>query len=399
MLLFFYPLMGSGCWDQREPDLLGIVDVLAFDYEPEMGTFKVIALVANPTAGPGADEQNGNGQGGGAFWVVEAAGKTVFEAIKSLDILSTRKLVYTHVEVIVFSEELAKRGIGPVLDFIDRERQSRLISIPLVVQGDVRQFLETSFPLEELGGQAITRQMESVRIERSVVPEIVSIRLLFHHLSAPGQELILPRGKVLTEVDKNDGAEEGEADSQEHGQVNPIELSGAALFNGDKLVGFMDEKETSGHQLITGNIQRATVVLPCPVSEGDFLAVEVFDFIRTIEPVIDEERVRIKLTLKAEGRIQDFSCPTPVLDESFIESLNSRFAAEIEKRMKASLEKARQTGSDVFGLGNLVYRTRYPQWQAIEQAWPQIFSTLEVDLDVEAVIRRHGLILERVRIR
>jgi spore germination protein KC len=390
ILIFMILSLPTGCWDRHEPDVLGIITMAAFDIDRDSGLLRVGVQLANPLAGGTAQKQQGGGVSDRSpIWVVEATGHTVFEAVKNLELLSTRKLLWTHIETMLFSEELAKRGIRPVLDFVDRERQVRLIARPFVVQGDINRLLEAEFPLEQFGGSALIKQFLSIQLELSVVPEVDSMRVLFHHLAMPGLELILPRAVVL----------EKENNPPKSSKINPVLISGAAVFRGERLVGFLDNKETTGYLWVTGNARRAPLVLKCPGSEDELLTVEVFESKTELRPEIKGDKVRFKLFVRAEGRIQDFACPELPVEEAFINSLNRRMAAVIRNEIEMSLEKARELGADVFGLGNIIYRMKPQEWERLEGKWKEIFPEVMVDIEVEAIIRRPGLIVEPVKIR
>lgn len=400
LIILLLPLLGlAGCWDKREPNLVGIITVAAFDLDPESGLFRICAQLANPIGGAVGQDQDGRGGSSQKqpIWVVETTGHTVFEAIKNMELLSTRELLWTHLEVVIFTEELARKGLKPVLDFFDREREVRLIAHPFVAQGDVRRLLKAEFPTEQFGGAAMSKQFQSVELEHSVVPELDSLRILFHHLSSPGIELILPRAAVLEE-----GEEEKEKEGEKGGKsrsTNPVRISGAAVFQGDKLVGFLNDKETKGYLWITGNIKRNVLVLKCPGSEEDLLTVEVFESKVSLKPEIEGDRVRFNLSISTEGRIQDYPCPDLPVEKEFIEALNRRMAAVVRNEIEMALEKARELRSDVFGLGNVIYRTRPRDWKRLEEKWKKIFPSVLVDIEVQAVVRRHGLIVEPIKIR
>ncbi len=393
VLTLFY---GAGCRDRREPDLLGIVTVIGFDLDPQTGYIKMLASVANPSSGGSSQDQSSGSGGGGQkppFWVVEAAGRTVFQASKNLEVISSRELRWSHVDVILFSEKLAReRGIGPVLDYFDRERQSRPISVPLVVQGDLKKFMESMYPLEQNSGTALAKQVRSIRLESARIPETDSLIKVFGNLARPGKEVVLPLVKFVTE---------GGEGSLGTGAPNPAKISGSALFKGDKLLDFFNERETAGYLWLTGNVDIATYVIRCPGSEEDFFSVEVDQTATEIKSLLKDGKLRFQVSVQAEGRMQDFNCENPPRsqwDEEFIAALNRRLATAIRNQMEMSLDKARQAGVDVFGLGNLLYRTHPVKWKELEGRWGEIFPTVAVDIEVQAIIRRHGLVLDRFKI-
>ncbi|MEW5921638.1 MAG: Ger(x)C family spore germination protein [Bacillota bacterium] len=385
-------VLPSGCWDRREPDLLGLITIAAFDLD-DSGLIKVYAQLANPV---GAGQQQ-NGGGGGSnekrtsIWALEATGHTVYQAIKNMELRSTRELLWTHVEVVLFSEKLARRGIRPVLDFIEREPQIRLIARPFVVQGEMGRLMQAEFPLEQFGATALSKQIISIRDELAYTSDTDSVRVMLHHLTTPGWELDLPRIVVLEEDEANG--------NNRAGRQNPALISGMAVFRGDKLVGFFDYKETAGYMWLRGEVEQHVLVLQCPDHEEDLLTVQIFESRVELTPQINGDEVRFKAAIFAEGRIEEFYCQDLPPEDEFIASLNRRLATAIRNEAAAGLEKGRELGADVFGLGNIIYRTRNKDWQRFGENWIEMFPEVMVDLDVQAVIRRHGLNLAPIKIR
>lgn len=375
--------------------MLGIVSVAGFDLDEEKGYVKLFASITNPLGMEGRGQEDGGGSGGSSsFWVLEATGLTVFQAVKNLELVSTRELRWSHVDVVLFSEKLAReKGISQILDFFDRERQSRLISLPLLVQGDFKKFMESMYPLEQNSGEALVKQVRSIRMESANLPETESLLELFQRLSQEGRELVLPWARFV----QGDG--EGEEGYIQPGTPNPAKISGSALFRGDKLQDFFNDRETAGYLWLTGNLDRATYVLECPGDREAFLSIEVYEAATKVEPFCNDGEFRFKVSVRAEGRIQDFNCQNPERwDKEYVAGLNRRLATAIRNQMEMSLDKAREAGTDVFGLGNLLYRRCPGKWKEMGDSWGEIFPAVAVDIEVETIIRRHGLVRDRFKI-
>ena len=393
----------AGCWDRREPGFLGVVTAAAFDLDPRTGRLQVIAQVANPLGIGTGEGGGGNGGGGGGgkdlFWVGEADGQTIYEAIKNIEQVSSRKLLWSHLEVVLFSEEMARGGLLPVLDYIDRERQARLIARPFVVQGDVRQLLKTEFPLEQLSGPALIRQLLTIRMEDAFVPEVESLRRVFSRLAKPGMELILPRIEVQTEKDEKGSTGGRGSTGAKTGEPNPAKIAGGALFRGDKLVSFFNEKEIAGYLWLIKDIRRLTMVFNPPGEKDQRLTVEVFGAKIKLEPEVQGDQVRVHLTIRTKGRLQDFTGQKLPLDGDFKDSLNRRMATVIQNQIGSAWQKARELNLDVFGIGHTLYQTKPQDWKRLESKWADIFPEVELEVEVQAFIRSFGLVTHPVNVR
>ena len=389
-LLLIAALCGSlcaGCWNRREPELLGVVLAVAFDYNQEKNLYEVIAQLANPIVLEKEPNSSPGGGGGKAFWTASAQGKTPFEAIRNLTEISSRELFWAHCRVTLFSEELARRGLKEVLDLFERERQFRLIAKPVVVEGDLRKIMEDDFPIEKTGARGLDRLIVTTRFEKSIFPEN-NLNELITILSQPGKEMIIGRLEVLEAPQNSNGSEDEEAIPA------PARIGGSALFRGDRMVGWATSKQTQGWAYATGHAYRSTLVIESPVGKGNFVSIETGDHDSQMKLHSDEENWRIELKVNIDGRIQEFSGPGDLDTESELtRSLERRAAATVRNQIEEMLSRSQELKADVCGFGNLVYRKNPQLWQKLGPAWDdEIFPGLKVDLQVKFKILRTGLI-------
>lgn len=368
--------------------------LLAFDID-ENGYFEVLAQFANPSLGAGLTGSHG-GSGGQAlpFWLNSGKGMTPFDALKNLALTSSREVTLTHVGVILISERLARRGIGPVLELLLRNHELRLTARTAVVEGDLRHLLESELPLEPTPGMGIRRMLEYVRAARSQVPEgnlLEKIRELTH----PGEDPLFTRITVLPAAEDQTYVDP----SSTQGEVAKAiaRIQGSAAFDRDKMVGWMDETETLGANWILDTVVRAAIVVEAPERKG-LVTVELWQSLRQMKSVIYGDRISIEVKIGAIGTVQDIVSGTvgdvslDFDDNEALQWLTREAAASIEDAIYKALSKAKELRVDVFGFGNLIYRKHPRVWDEIIQGrWDEFFRSLEVDVQVEVIIRRPGL--------
>ncbi|NLA05203.1 MAG: Ger(x)C family spore germination protein [Firmicutes bacterium] len=392
LLLILALLVGClscGCWNRREPELLGVVLAVGFDYNPESDLYTAIAQLANPIAmGEGSGESGGGGSNKTSFWTTAAEGHTPFEAIRNLVETSSRELLWSHCRVLLFSEKLARRGIGDVLDLFERGRQFRLIIKPAVVKGALRDIMEADFPLEETGALGLDRMVMTIQFEKAIFPE-KNLSEPISTLSQTGKEMIIGRVEVL-----GGGKVEEEPGGADSG--SPVRIGGSAVFRGDRMVGWADNKQTQGWAYATGRAARSYFVVKSPVKEDSYVSIGVFGHRARMSLHGNAKDWRIELRVKMHGRIQEFDGPGNLDDNTaLLHSLERRAAATARNRIEAALSRAQELKSDIFGFGNLIYRKNPELWEKIAPRWDdEIFPQLKIDLSVEFRILRSGLIVD-----
>ncbi len=108
----------TGCWSKREIDELSIATAIGID-KTEDG-YIVSAQLINP--GEVASEKATNRT---AVTTYRTSGETVFEAFRRLTLETPRKVYNGHLRILIFGEEMAKHGIGKILDFFSRDHEMR----------------------------------------------------------------------------------------------------------------------------------------------------------------------------------------------------------------------------------------------------------------------------------
>lgn len=380
----------GGCWNRREPELLGVVIAAGFDYDEEKELYRVIAQLANPIAmGQGGGEESGGGGGGSggkqAFWTTEAEGHTPFEAIRNLAETSSREFFWAHCRVILFSERLARRGLKDTLDLLERGRQFRLIAKPAVISGDLKKIMEAAFPLEQTGARGLDSFIATINFERSIFPE-KNLNEVISTFSQSGKEIFIGQLKVL-ESDEEGGKEGASI-------ASPARVGGGALFRGDRMVGWGSIEQAQGWTYATGRAFRSTFVVESPEKMGSYISIGAFGHSAQMRLLGDAENWRIELKVKMHGRIQEFGGPGALdAENELTRSLERRAAQAVRNRIEAMLSRAQELKSDIFGFGNLIHRKNPRLWQEIAPRWSEeIFPQLEIDLQVEFSILRAGLV-------
>lgn len=388
--LFFAP----GCWNQRDPELLAIVLGVAFDYDEDEETYRVIAQIGNPQDMPEEEEGAGSGR---PFWVISASGRTPFLAMQNLGLISSREIFWAHNRVVLLSEAAARRGIEGIMDVSERERQTRLTARCAVVQGDIHKLMETDFPLEETGATGLDRQMVTVELDRSVfyyqfINEAVNV------LESPGKELFLGRLEV---PEAKTGAEDAPCQEDDNSENEPPPIAaGGAFFKGGKMAAWATPVQAKGWLLAMGRGERFSFALECPDNSSQYFSVEMFESEARRIPLLEGGRPQVIIKVKGIARLQNNPRPNMLTGGSkFIEDLEEMLSQTTKNRIEALIDRTRELETDALGLGNLFYRKHPSFWQENGERWAEILPGLPVDVQVEIELMRPGIVTEPITVR
>ncbi len=404
LMLFLVLLSSAGCWNRREPENLASIVMLGFDYDKEQKLYKVIAEIATPS------QEGGHGNGS---YILESRGRTVFEAIRKMERLSPRELFWAHSEVVIFSENIISQGILPGLDFLSRERQARLTNRPLCTDENLIDIFQMELPIFPTAGDSLSEHINAQELTESIIPP-GDFRRLLHIMTRPGMNVIIPRIKLIRELEGGNGEGESEDETEGMDEENDessesennenrskmAEISGGAAFRGEQIAGWLEPEHMRGWFWITGEVFRATEVLPCPTCNGA-ISIEVFTSSNNFEVTVDRDKPRIKISVEVEGRIQDMDCRGCELfgNPEDMAMLDRRLAESIRQTVKLSLDRAQELETDIFGFGFWLYRKDTDTWKRVEHEWDELFAQSSFEIEVEAKIKRTGLVSKPIRVR
>ncbi|MCW3489295.1 Ger(x)C family spore germination protein [Dethiobacter alkaliphilus] len=405
ILLLTLPLF-AGCWDQVEIEDLAVVRAIGLDYLPGRQSPYLVTLAIKRPAGIEEDP----GGGGEPTIIYSGVGASVDLAIQQATKTMSKTLFLAHAEVYLIGEEAAKAGVSHFLDFIIRNPQARLNGFMLVTEGMAHDALQLTERMEE----SISEEILSLIFtsQETSETEVDEVFIFLRQMSTPGKD---PHAGALTvkaplaeqinnEVgpdDNNDnGQEENEEEEQDNGngeendagnQEDDVHaLEGIAVFAGDKLADILSYPESRGILWLTGNMRRGIMAVNDPVHPEHIVSILIARTETKITPVVENGEFSFRIEVDTEGDLESQSSETDLSKPEEIEKLNDALAGVIKEEMEKTLRRLQELQTDVMGLGMRLNR-RHPQlYQEVADRWPEEFSKVNVDIHVEANIRRTG---------
>jgi len=274
LLILTAALTQPGCWDQQEVERLGIVLATALDQAPD-GRVRLTVQTINPKAiagGGGGPGVGGGGAGGGArpFRNRSAEGSTIFDCIRLMSLESPRHLFFAHNQIILISEELARsRGIEELIDFFDRNPQIRRSNWVLISRSDISSVLELPGEITVPASQRIASIIREQRLS-SYFPA-TQLGDFLESLETEGSEAIATGIQVEpneTEVRDRIARDSPEGIRRAMAIGSNVKVGGTAVFSGNKMAGWLDERESRGLLWVRGKVKGGVITVPCTSGGG-----------------------------------------------------------------------------------------------------------------------------------
>ena len=367
-----------GCWDLENIEDLALVANIAFDVG-EFKEYKRTVQIGLPEALGG----NGTTQAAGEkspMFVISAEGQTPFEANRKLREYVPRRPFYGKTMSVIIGEELARQGVLPVLNILETDhefRRSKKIFLAIgpggkILEGRVRVLAN---PGDMPKGFALVLPGISTTVIQTVGDFITQA-------ASSTMEPVMPVVKLIE-------------DDPEIGENPGLRVARTGAFKGDKLVGFLDEKESRGLLWVLG---KADGILNFQIPETfESVTIELGRSSSSVNAVIDDEgKLFVDINIRTEGNLADQTGYANLNDPQIRRSIERRYAETIRQEIKSALNKAQKDlKTDVFGFGGAFFRA-YPRlWKdSLEPMWDDIYPYIPVNIYVEAHVRSTNLTME-----
>jgi spore germination protein KC len=381
ILIILLSLLLSGCWDRRDPEDLLLVNSILFD-RIESGNnmqYKVSFTASKPGFGGVQTETGGgdSGQQGSKRWIATCYGNTLEETLSKLSRYSTRSTYLGHTRIIAFSEGLIRRGIYETIDFLVRKQNIRFRSY-VVITKEKDVLLSSEARYEE----TLTEELASILRLGSLESDYfysIDLNRFIQDLLTEGQDPWAPVIKFPSTSAREEIA----------GRPS-IMVEGTAMFQGDRLAGFLSAEETQGFLMLSGLAQKGSISVR---SEGKILSFKYDEVNSKRKLILSDGKPKIEYQISCKGNLEEINLGT-ILSEETITQLEEMFSNKIKHNLIMTLQKCQQMKSDILGIGRFIHAANPRVWREYRQDWTNIFPEIEIltTVDTEIVGTDFGFI-------
>lgn len=372
MMLIAVLLCLSGCVTIREINQLNFVLACAVDYDPQTEEY----IITNQVQ---VTKPRGEIQEGPSWLLYQARGRTFFEAARNLSKQSSRRMNYTHCHVYIVGEEMAKKGIKGLVDFLQTDAETRVSqSVLLVAQGRASDLLAVNEGKESAPALAISQISEQIQRGSALAPR-TTVRDFIRSLYAkPSYSVMQLIGRTAPDINAPQATDK-------------FYIAGAGVFKDDKLIGYLTPQEARGYLWIMGELESAVLVGTTPDGKSKF-SFEVNDVNSKVKPDIRQDELTVNISVNTITNISQFEehysidTPETILEFQKVE------AEVIEREIKAAIAKAQQLKADIFDIGDKLHKYHPEIWRQFESDWPATFADLKFVVQVKSKIIGTGRI-------
>jgi spore germination protein KC len=375
MLLFL-----SGCGDIRELNEIGIVVYTAIDKKEDQ--WLVSYQVVNPSTA--ARNSTGGGGEGAPVFTFTTSGETLQQAIQNTNLEEPRRLFFAHNSAVIISEEIAREGVSPVIDYYLRSIEDRATE-PLFIAEKAMDILDMLDPSEPIPGRLLPNMMERGEKNMSKYEEVDFTDFVIAATSE-SKTAVIPQ---LVITGDKEGQTSMDALSKTR-RAGTIKLGNLGAFNKDKLAGWLTTEEARGVAWITGEIEEIYITFDCHgKKEGPPQSTYLLtDSSVQLTPRLTGSRIEMELDIYTEGRVSEVNCAYDLSQPDNIDKMAGYIEERISLDVEAAWAKAKELNADVMGFANEINNRHRDKWKELKGIpdkgyLEQIDLITNVNVDIE----------------
>ncbi|MNW31253.1 Spore germination protein B3 precursor [compost metagenome] len=353
-LMLCIPLLLTGCWERQELNELAFVLGVGIDKVGDKYNVSMQVVVPSEIAGKSSGYST-------PVALYQSTVDNVYDALREFTLMSPRQSYLGHIRVLVIGEELAREGIAPVLDIFKRSREPRSDFYVMVARDSLAsEVLSVLTPLEKIPSVKLFNSLSrshkaSAKTTTATLDEVIND--LFSQGLSP----------VLTGILMDGNAQEG----MEHSNVQSVEprtkmrYRGVAIFEKDKMKGWLDEEEAVGLNYITDKVVSNTGFVlgtddrPIVVEALNAKTERKVKIMNGVPNIF----IHVKLLSNVEAEPSEMDIGTP----QAINFITKEAENKLVKLLRTSCTRIiSKYNIDAMGFGHLIYQHNPEAWSELK---------------------------------
>lgn len=368
----------SGCWDYTELSDVFFVVGMAVDKGSPPYKYKLTVECIVPSE---YDKTTGGRAAPSQLYSMQ--GNTVADLSRKMNVGLGRELVYSHMQLLAIGEGILKEGETQFFDYLERGRETRDNFNVVVVRGKkAEEVLKVTNSTEKYATGKLNKQLQIAVREWGSDPDI-RLSDLLNKRTEPG------KGSVMVGVQVVGTPESGKGNIESPVPPSNVAISGLAVIQDMKLLGFMDIKDTRSYLWLVGGLRNTSVT--ASLAEGRDFNIRIIKSKTKVTASHEGDLPRFHVTIRMDSFLEMTESPE-ALTTVELEKYARRAEETIEADIRQTLDKAQQTyKTDIFGFGNHMYRQQPQFLKQVREDWNTHFARAEIKVETHVRIKRVGL--------
>ncbi|QXM05084.1 Ger(x)C family spore germination protein [Crassaminicella indica] len=368
-------LLFSGCWNYKDIDEMRLVAGMALDYDEKGKEYITTIEIINP-----ASEKEAQMHGE----LYQSRGKLPFDGVRDIITKTGRKLYWAHAKTIIISQDIAKKRIIPILDYIYRDAEFRE-DMRLIVSKEktAREILE-SYHEKDVHPIISFHLDDAIESENNIAKyHCAQIWKFIKDLYSEGISPTLPTIRNIVV----------------EGKIQPY-IGGLTVFKGDKAVGWLDEVEAQGFLWTIDHIYGGLVVVESTMNKkATRITLEILKNNTKVKPIYIEGKLTMKIDAETDVMIGEIGGTQDFIGKEGRTILKKDAEKQIKQQIENVIKKVQKDyDSDIFKFSKSIKKEMPNVWKKIKPDWDKVFKDLKTEVNVVVNIKGSALKSKPIRV-
>ncbi|AEP01484.1 Ger(x)C family spore germination protein [Heyndrickxia coagulans] len=382
--LFTASFLLAGCWSHKELTDIAFVSAIGID-RLENGNYLLTYQIVNSLNIPSGMQTSG-GQGP-PVTIYQTEGKTIEEAILASDQEISRRLYFSHTNVLLIGRNLAENGIYPVIDTFDRRKEFRnTASVLIARKGKAEDILQVMTPIDHIPTNKINKTLEDA--EENVGGRIkTDVSDILYDFTTEGKEAVVGSFKLMGDPKKG-----GKQESQNQTKLDAYLTSGGiGILKHGKLIDWVGGQDARTITWLLKKTKMTSLEIDW-AHHPRALGLQVRKTIIGMKPVMKNGKPEMHIHIRLAGQLQEVDVPLDVMDSKEMARIEKAYEKNVEQQINKGIRHMQREQCDVFGFGEMIYRQYPKEWHSLKHHWNENgFAHLKVKVHANVVIANSGI--------
>ena len=338
-------LLLVGCQNNRDINSLAVVVALGLD-KAEDGKIEFTVQIIGPLKQGSSISGLSSSENGSSLAInVSSEGATVFEAARNLIPKLSKKAYYSHLQLLVIGEDMAKQGIDMIWDFVERDHEvNRKARVIVVKGGSAKSVIEAKSSIDQLSGVEMSAAIDSKAFGKNIKIQGYEVTNL---LSEPMTGLVT-----------------GLIDPQGSTKLTDMKIEGGAVFKNARLEGYLGNDETRGYLFSVNKLKSTILTIENPSEQGKLVSIEVINSSGKLKAGLKNGKPDLSIEITAYGNIGDEQGSADLSTIDNIKTLEGEAEALISENIRDMLQKSQKIFKiDILDFNELLYKYHYNEFE------------------------------------
>ena len=336
--------------------------------------------------------------------VFSQTGQTIYEACNTIQTFSDAYIFFGHVTEWVLGEDVARRGMTNLVDYMERDAQMRLNTKVFVVKDGRAEDLLKGLATD---AAAATDRLSAIELDYQLksIAYPYTVKELLSQMEENGCGLVPALVLEDKQAEQNgdeqggrpasfdavetagSGQGEGQGKESVEGEEKSVRSVGYGYFKDNRLAGFLDEDASRGVNLLLNQVRNGTVQVEMP--DGGVVALRIVksrcDWIPQMEKGV---LTGMTARLAVDADVAEVWRKNSPEDAGMLELLQQELDRAVKELAEQALEISQREQADFLHLERSAAIEQPWFHSELEEHWDEWFPNLDFAVEVDGTVKR-----------